>query len=191
MSPSTSLTSCSCTVIWSLFIHEISLLVFQQCQKSIKQASKESQQQHSLLPSTQIMVCQRLLSVIHQLSVSAGLAHACWSINFYVDLSNKQSVRHQSMNRTLSTNFKHSVRITAVRQADCYLGMFSFIWLALCFKMWSNMGALIWLFLVPSLLKTTALLISQCTLQKVSAFNQGKRQIYELYFRMFTDIRNI
>ncbi len=32
-------------------------------------------------------VCQRLLSVIHQLSVSAGLAHACWSINFYVDLS--------------------------------------------------------------------------------------------------------
>lgn len=87
MFPSTSLTSCSFTVIWSLFIHEISLLVFQQCQKSIKQASKESQPQHSLLPSTQIMVCQQLLSVIHQLSVSAGLAHACWSINFYVDLS--------------------------------------------------------------------------------------------------------
>ncbi|XP_016345719.1 A disintegrin and metalloproteinase with thrombospondin motifs 13 isoform X1 [Sinocyclocheilus anshuiensis] len=32
--------------------------------------------------------------------------------------------------------------------------------------MWTNMGALIWLFLAPSLLKTTALLISQCTLQK-------------------------
>ncbi|XP_016390054.1 LOW QUALITY PROTEIN: A disintegrin and metalloproteinase with thrombospondin motifs 13-like [Sinocyclocheilus rhinocerous] len=32
--------------------------------------------------------------------------------------------------------------------------------------MWSNMGTLIWFFLVPSLIKTTALLISQCTLQK-------------------------
>ncbi|KAG1926044.1 A disintegrin and metalloproteinase with thrombospondin motifs [Pimephales promelas] len=32
--------------------------------------------------------------------------------------------------------------------------------------MWSNMGILIWFFIVSGLLKTTALQISQCTLQK-------------------------
>ncbi len=168
-------------MIWSLFIHEISLLVFQLCQKSIKQALKESQPQHSLLPSTQIMVCQQLLSVIHQLSVLSGACLCLRINNLLVDLS-KQAVCETSV-QTFSQN-------RGVRQADCSLGTFSFIWLVLCFTMWSNMGALIWLFLLPSLFKTTALLISQCTLQKVSAFKLGKRQIYGLYFRMFTDIRN-
>ncbi len=72
-------------------------LVFQLCQKSIKQALKESTACYLLHRSWCVN-----MSVIHQLSVSAGLACACGSITFYVDLS-KQAVCETSV-QTFSQN---------------------------------------------------------------------------------------
>lgn len=94
---------------------------------------------------------------------------------FCLTFLNKQSVRHWSMYRTISTNFKRlSVRIAVVRQTGHYQSwLVQLNLISPVLQMLSNMGTLIWLFLVPCLLKTTALLISQCTLQKVSAWKKA------------------
>lgn len=132
--------------------------------------------QPHLLPSTQIMVCQQILSVIYQLS-SWGFDHACWSITFVFDLSKRRYIGPQTGQLQPNSKFGQSWICCGTAGSPLVL---TFVLFVLC----SDMGTLVWIFLVSGLLGTTAL-ISQSTLQKVWDGVFGSCMFIRFYFNMF------